>query len=193
MACATLVTPNLPELEALGGEDAVLALAPALLIKGGHAGGDTVTDRLVTRDGEAARWSDPRIDSPHTHGTGCTLSSAIATLLGQGASLSRRRSVARALSSGWRCAMRLRWSQQRADGAPVRTQRCARPRLHLNQITLGATDYAASVAFYRALGSDARSSTARPTAMPGSRRTMARRCRSMPARPRRCGDLSRMR
>ena len=43
MACATLVTPNLPELEALGGEAAVLELAPALLIKGGHAGGDTVT------------------------------------------------------------------------------------------------------------------------------------------------------
>ena len=39
-----------------------------------------ITDRLVTREGEVARWSDPRIDSPHSHGTGCILSSAIATL-----------------------------------------------------------------------------------------------------------------
>jgi hydroxymethylpyrimidine/phosphomethylpyrimidine kinase len=81
---ATLVTPNLPELEALGGVDGLLAHCCAVLIKGGHADGEVIIDRLVTRDGEIARWEDPRIDTPHTHGTGCTLSSAIATLLGKG-------------------------------------------------------------------------------------------------------------
>lgn len=152
MACATLVTPNLPELEALGGEDAVLALAPALLIKGGHAGGDAVTDRLLTRAGEAARWSDPRIDSPHTHGTGCTLSSAIATLLGQGASLADAIGGARHFV---RLALRDAPALVASNG-PMGHQ-CVRndaiaPGLHLNQFTLGASDYAAAVTFYRALG-----------------------------------------
>jgi hydroxymethylpyrimidine/phosphomethylpyrimidine kinase len=81
---ATVITPNLPELEALGGLKAVLAHCPAVLVKGGHADGDVIVDRLVTRDGEIARWVDPRIATRHTHGTGCTLSSAIATLLGKG-------------------------------------------------------------------------------------------------------------
>lgn len=152
MACATLVTPNLPELEALGGEAAVLDLAPALLIKGGHAGGDTVTDRLVTREGEVARWSDPRIDSPHSHGTGCTLSSAIATLLGQGvpmeAAIGRARSFVR---------LALRDAPGLVDAnGPMGHQRVRNdalaPGWHLNQVTLGATNYAASVTFYRALG-----------------------------------------
>jgi hydroxymethylpyrimidine/phosphomethylpyrimidine kinase len=87
MGIATLTTPNLPELAALGGEQAVLAHCPAALVKGGHGDGDTIVDRLVTRDGEIARWESPRIDTRHTHGTGCTLSSAIATYLGMGASL----------------------------------------------------------------------------------------------------------
>lgn len=84
MAIAALTTPNLPELEALGGEDAALSRAPAILIKGGHGEGDIITDRLLTRAGETARWEGRRIDTRHTHGTGCTLSSAIATLLGRG-------------------------------------------------------------------------------------------------------------
>lgn len=84
---ARVVTPNLPELAALGGEAAVMEHAPAVLIKGGHGDGDVLTDRLVTRDGEVARWSDPRIDTTGTHGTGCTLASAIATGLGQGMDL----------------------------------------------------------------------------------------------------------
>ncbi len=58
-----------------------------MLVKGGHGEGDTIIDRLVTRDGEVARWEDPRIDTRHTHGTGCTLASAIATGLGQGMTL----------------------------------------------------------------------------------------------------------
>jgi hydroxymethylpyrimidine/phosphomethylpyrimidine kinase len=56
----------------------------ALLAKGGHADGDRVVDRLFIPDGGFASFDDPRIDTRHTHGTGCTLSSAIATLLGKG-------------------------------------------------------------------------------------------------------------
>jgi hydroxymethylpyrimidine/phosphomethylpyrimidine kinase len=81
---ASLVTPNLPELEVLGGEG---ALTGPTLIKGGHGEGDTITDRLVGPDGEIARWSGTRIDTTSTHGTGCTLASAIACLLGQGVEL----------------------------------------------------------------------------------------------------------
>jgi hydroxymethylpyrimidine/phosphomethylpyrimidine kinase len=87
MDLATLTTPNLPELAALGGVEAILAEAPAVLVKGGHGTGPTVIDRLFTRDGEIARWEDSRIDTRHTHGTGCTLASAIATGLGAGQGL----------------------------------------------------------------------------------------------------------
>jgi len=83
MKLATLVTPNLPELAALGGEAAVRAHGPALLVKGGHATGDTIKDRLVTDAGDTV-WTHPRIDTRHTHGTGCTLASGIATGLGAG-------------------------------------------------------------------------------------------------------------
>ncbi len=84
---ATLVTPNLPELDALGGETAILARAPALLVKGGHGEGDTIVDRLLTQHGEVRRWEDTRIATTSTHGTGCTLASAVATGLGQGLAL----------------------------------------------------------------------------------------------------------
>ena len=84
MAMATLTTPNLPELAALGGEGALPGLT---LIKGGHGDGDTITDRLVGPSGEDARWSGARINTTSTHGTGCTLASAIACLLGQGVEL----------------------------------------------------------------------------------------------------------
>jgi hydroxymethylpyrimidine/phosphomethylpyrimidine kinase len=83
MRIATLVTPNLPELAALGGEPTVRALGPAVLIKGGHAEGDQITDRLVTDAGETL-WTNPRIETRHAHGTGCTLASGIATGLAQG-------------------------------------------------------------------------------------------------------------
>jgi len=83
MRIATLVTPNLPELAALGGEAAIRALGPAVLIKGGHADGPDITDRLVTHSGET-RWTNPRIETRHAHGTGCTLASGIATGLAQG-------------------------------------------------------------------------------------------------------------
>lgn len=86
MALAALTTPNLPELEALGGEEAVRGKTKALLIKGGHGEGAVIENRLHTPDGEYIFTSD-RIDTRHTHGTGCTLASAIATGLGQGMSL----------------------------------------------------------------------------------------------------------
>ena len=86
MRVASLVTPNLPELEALGGEERVLELAPAVLVKGGHGEGSRVVDRLVTRKDERS-WMGPRIDTQHTHGTGCTLASGIAAGLGAGLSL----------------------------------------------------------------------------------------------------------
>ncbi|MFX8527718.1 bifunctional hydroxymethylpyrimidine kinase/phosphomethylpyrimidine kinase, partial [Acinetobacter baumannii] len=54
MAVSTLTTPNLPELAALGGASAVLAHAPAVLVKGGHGEGETLVDRLVGREGELA-------------------------------------------------------------------------------------------------------------------------------------------
>ncbi len=83
MRLAATVTPNLPELAALGGETAVRATGTAVLVKGGHAEGDIVEDRLVTDDGETI-WTHPRIDTRHSHGTGCTLASGIATGLAAG-------------------------------------------------------------------------------------------------------------
>lgn len=103
---ADLLTPNAPEAEALAGRpvedldgmraaaEALMALgARAVLVKGGHLGGPEVEDLLVDGDG-AAVFRSPRIDTPHTHGTGCTLASAIATGLAQGLAL--RDAVARA-------------------------------------------------------------------------------------------------
>ncbi len=68
------------------GRDLLDLGAAAALLTGGHLGGDTVTDVLVTADG-AEGFESPRIDTPHTHGTGCTLASAAATGLAQGMEL----------------------------------------------------------------------------------------------------------
>jgi hydroxymethylpyrimidine/phosphomethylpyrimidine kinase len=87
MRNATITTPNLPELAALGREVKVLAQGCAVLVKGGHGDGNMLTDRLIEADGKATVWTDKRIDTPRTHGTGCTLASAIATGLAQGLSL----------------------------------------------------------------------------------------------------------
>ncbi len=83
MRRAAIVTPNLPELAALGGKAAVRATGAAVLVKGGHAEGDIVEDRLVTDDGETI-WTHSRIETRHSHGTGCTLASGIATGLAAG-------------------------------------------------------------------------------------------------------------
>jgi hydroxymethylpyrimidine/phosphomethylpyrimidine kinase len=93
---ATVVTPNLDEAEQLTGikaadEDGMLAVARAIkelgprwvLVKGGHLAGDPVD---VLFDGtQAWRFAGERIETPHTHGTGCTLASAIASYLALGA------------------------------------------------------------------------------------------------------------
>ena len=93
MWVSTLVTPNAPELRALAGaegEEAALRLSErtgaAVLAKGGDIPGPTIVDLLV-QDGTVTRWKDERIETRHTHGTGCTLASAIATALGRGATL----------------------------------------------------------------------------------------------------------
>lgn len=86
MALATVTTPNLPELEALGGFGQVRPSTTNLLVKGGHGSGERIEDLLYVDGGEFSFWSD-RIDTVHTHGTGCTLASAIATGLGAGISL----------------------------------------------------------------------------------------------------------
>ncbi len=87
MALATLTTPNVPELAALGDDEAMRARGLAYLAKGGDAEGQEVTDRLVMPSEPDRTWSAPRITTRHTHGTGCTLSSAIATYLGMGLTL----------------------------------------------------------------------------------------------------------
>jgi len=96
---AAVITPNLPEAEVLTGrkvkavadmEAAASALlqtgAKAVLLKGGHLEGDTVVDLLATAAG-IERFESPRIHTLHTHGTGCTLASAIACGLAQGMSV----------------------------------------------------------------------------------------------------------
>ncbi len=87
MALATLTTPNVPELEALGGDAGMKARGVAYIAKGGDALGPEVIDRLVIPGHPEKLWTAPRIDTRHTHGTGCTMSSAIATLLARGTSL----------------------------------------------------------------------------------------------------------
>ena len=96
VAKAAVVTPNLPEAAQLTGltvettdhmESAGRALlelgAKAALVKGGHLKGQRVVDVLVTGQG-TQRFESPRIDTRHTHGTGCTLASAVACSLAQG-------------------------------------------------------------------------------------------------------------
>ena len=85
MSIASVVTPNIPELEALGGEAAVLAHGCHLVAKGGHAEGNWIVDRLLSPNGqEINRLEGKRFDTDDTHGTGCTLASAIAAGLGAG-------------------------------------------------------------------------------------------------------------
>lgn len=84
MSLASVVTPNLPELDALGGEAAVLAHGCHLVAKGGHAPGPRVVDRLISPAGTVKTLDGKRFDTDDTHGTGCTLASALATGLGAG-------------------------------------------------------------------------------------------------------------
>lgn len=96
---ARVITPNAPEAEHLtgvriadresqfeAGEKLLTLGAEAALVKGGHLSGPDVTDVLVELDDRHA-FQDERIETRHTHGTGCTLASAIATGLAQGRDL----------------------------------------------------------------------------------------------------------
>ncbi len=162
MRAATVVTPNLPELFALAGrEGEPEALATELaathgclvLAKGGHGAGEWLTDALVGPDGVVARWTGARIDTPHTHGTGCTLASALAVGLARGFAPELAAAGARGF---------VRFAMRDAPGfgaghgplgqQAVRLDLALDERPMLNQITLPASDYAASVGFYRALG-----------------------------------------
>jgi hydroxymethylpyrimidine/phosphomethylpyrimidine kinase len=97
---ATIVTPNLPEAQALTGItidsaasrkkacELILAMGPkAVLLKGGHADGDTVEDLFVSADGVEETFVNRRLDTRNTHGTGCTLSAALASYLAKGESV----------------------------------------------------------------------------------------------------------
>ena len=96
---ATVITPNVPEAEALFGKEIAAradqeeaareiarATGVAVLVKGGHGENDA-NDVLGRPDGTIAWFEGERIDNPNTHGTGCTLSSAIACGLAEGLSL----------------------------------------------------------------------------------------------------------
>jgi hydroxymethylpyrimidine/phosphomethylpyrimidine kinase len=97
---ALVVTPNLDEASLLVGRplgnerdmetaahDMLAMGAHAVLLKGGHLSGDLVCDLLMTKNGAMHWMRAPRIQTPNTHGTGCTLSSAIAAHLALGATL----------------------------------------------------------------------------------------------------------
>jgi hydroxymethylpyrimidine/phosphomethylpyrimidine kinase len=97
-----LITPNLDEAALLVGRplasaqdmaqaaaELVARGARAVLLKGGHLTGDTVIDVLLEASGEPIWMAAPRIDTANTHGTGCTLSSAIAAHLALGATLTQ--------------------------------------------------------------------------------------------------------
>ena len=155
---ATVATPNLPELKRLTQEEDPVAAALnlvsrhgcAVLIKGGHEEGDALADALIETD-DMTSWQGQRIDTTSTHGTGCTLASAIALFLAEGASLSDAVGRAREFVR-----VALREAPGLGGGAgpigqgKVRLDVGAGPRL--NQVTVTGGDYDRSVAFYRGLG-----------------------------------------
>ena len=113
---ATVITPNIPEAEVLSGmtvqsEEDMIAAAKkiyedygcAVLCKGGHQINDA--NDLLYRDGGYVWFKGRRIDNPNTHGTGCTLSSAIASNLAKGENLDKAVKLAKYYISGALAAM----------------------------------------------------------------------------------------
>ncbi len=93
---ATLVTPNLPESEYLVNNTLFSSLSVSVLTKGGHADGDAMTDKLWLADEEReVVFTSKRIETTNLHGTGCTLSSAIASYLAKGHNLETSVSMAK--------------------------------------------------------------------------------------------------
>jgi hydroxymethylpyrimidine/phosphomethylpyrimidine kinase len=84
LSVVSVATPNLPELEALGGRESILKYGCHAVIKGGHGDGPILIDELWSPAGKISWLEGKRIDTRHTHGTGCTLASALACRLGQG-------------------------------------------------------------------------------------------------------------
>jgi len=158
MDVATIATPNLPELKRLTFEEDPVSAALhlvgehgcAVLIKGGHEEGDALADALIETDNMTS-WQGQRIDTTSTHGTGCTLATAIAMFLAQGSSLADAVSRAREFV---RVALHDAPSLGQGAGpigqANVRLDVGAGPRL--NQVTVTGTNYERSVDFYRRLG-----------------------------------------
>lgn len=108
---ADIITPNILEAEVLSGikihgkEDMIKAAEviadygkDAVLIKGGHL--EESADDLLYKNGKAVWFSGKRFDNPNTHGTGCTLSSAIATFLAKGCSMEESVEKAKAYVAG---------------------------------------------------------------------------------------------
>ena len=113
---STIVTPNIPEAQVLSGltisgkDDMILAAKKisedchcAVLLKGGHSINDA--NDLLYADGESTWFTGKRIDNPNTHGTGCTLSSAIAANLAKGYTLANSVQKAKDYISGALAAM----------------------------------------------------------------------------------------
>ncbi|WP_066825018.1 bifunctional hydroxymethylpyrimidine kinase/phosphomethylpyrimidine kinase [Sphingomonas mali] len=161
---ASLVTPNLVELAALCGLDASLPddvreaatdyatrLGTPVLAKGGHGDGDQVIDWLIDGAGQWTRWRGDRIASDQTHGTGCTLASAIATYLARGcpwkSAIVRARQFVR---------IAIKDAPGLGSGHGPMGQQSVRLDLgsgaRLNQVTVSTNDYTASCAFYATLG-----------------------------------------
>ena len=158
MDVATIATPNMPEIQRLTNEEDPVAAALhlvgkhgcAVLIKGGHEEGDALADALIETDNMTS-WQGQRIDTTSTHGTGCTLASAIATFLAEGCALSEAVSRAREFVR-----IALLESPDLGEGAgPIGQQRVRLDvgrGLRLNQVTVTGTNYERSVDFYRTLG-----------------------------------------
>ena len=158
MDVATLTTPNLPELRRLSSEEDEVAAALqlvskhrcAVLIKGGHEEGDALADALIEEDNMTS-WQGQRIDTKSTHGTGCTLASAIAFYLASGLSLAEAVERSRLF---------VRMALHEAPGlgkghGPLGQQRVRLDTgigLRLNQVTVTGKDYDSMVVFYRAIG-----------------------------------------
>jgi hydroxymethylpyrimidine/phosphomethylpyrimidine kinase len=158
MDVATIATPNLPELKRLTSEEDPVSAALhlvgqhgcAVLIKGGHEEGEALADALIETDNMTS-WQGQRIDTTSTHGTGCTLASAIAFFLAEGSSLAD--AVARArefVRVALHDAPDLGQGAGPIGQANVRLDVGAGPRL--NQVTVTGTNYERSVDFYRRLG-----------------------------------------
>lgn len=158
MDVATIATPNLPELKRLTSEEDPVSAALhlvgkhgcAVLIKGGHEEGEALADALIETDNMTS-WQGQRIDTTSTHGTGCTLASAIALFLAEGASLTD--AVARArefVRVALRDAPHLGQGTGPMGHSRVRLDVGGGPRL--NQVTVTGTNYERSVDFYRRIG-----------------------------------------